>query len=143
MPPLAVAGISIKVDYSLIFRQTKLEKFSACDKMCRHVGLLRLFPSISLENVRSFLQPPTKGAVIQTYGTGNMPSNRKDIIEALAEATARGVIIANNTQCLHGILEILYETGEALVQANVIPGLDMTPEAALIKLSYVIGKDWD
>ncbi|CAL4133752.1 unnamed protein product, partial [Meganyctiphanes norvegica] len=143
MPPLAVAGISIAVDYSLIFRQTKLEKFTSYDKMCRHVGLLRIFPSISAENVRSFLQPPTKGAVIQTYGAGNMPSNRKDILEALEEATARGVIIVNITQCLHGKVETLYETGEALADANVIPGLDMTPEAALTKLSYVIEKDWD
>ncbi|XP_068216097.1 L-asparaginase-like isoform X1 [Palaemon carinicauda] len=140
MPPIAVAGISIQVDYRSVFRPTRLEKFKVFDRLNRHVGLLRIFPSISAETVRSFLQPPMAGAIIQTYGAGNMPSNRTDIMDVLQEATERGVILVNITQCMHGAVDSIYETGEALVDAGVTAGLDMTPEAALTKLSYVLAK---
>ncbi|RXG56586.1 L-asparaginase [Armadillidium vulgare] len=143
LSPLAVAGISIQVDYRLIFHPKSIAKFEVTDQLNRHIGLLRLFPSISAETVRTLLQPPTAGAVLQTYGSGNIPSNRKDLLEILKEATSRGVLIVNITQCSHGGVEAIYETGEILRDAGVFPGFDMTPEAALTKLSYITGKDWD
>ena len=62
--------------------------------------------------VRNFLEPPLKGAVLQTYGAGNIPSNRTDLVDALREATARGVILVNCTQCMHGQVADLYATGK-------------------------------
>ena len=62
--------------------------------------------------VRSFLQLPIEGVVLETYGTGNAPDNRPDLLAALKEATDRGVIIINTTQCLKGTVSKIYATGE-------------------------------
>ena len=100
------------MDYKAIFRPVTLDKFTVFDRLDRNVALLRLFPSISTDMIRSCLQSPIRGVVLQTYGAGNMPSNRDDIISILKEASQRGVIIINITQCMHGCVESLYETGE-------------------------------
>ena len=77
--------------------------------------------------MRAFLAPPTRGLVLETYGAGNAPQ-RADLLDALKEACDRGVVIVAITQCMKGSVSDDYETGRTLLQAGVVPGIDMTPE---------------
>ena len=60
----------------------------------------------------AFLKPPMLGVVLQTYGTGNAPNNRDDLITEIKKATHHGVLIINCTQCLHGPVVDQYATGK-------------------------------
>ena len=101
---------------------------------------LRLFPGISVDIVNNFLQPPIQGLILETYGSGNAPED-PELIAALEAAGDRGVIIVNCTQCLNGTVNMDdYATGSSLAKAGVISGFDMTPEAALAKLSFLLSQ---
>lgn len=106
------------VDYRSIFRTCHMEKFHVHTTLNEKVGLLRLFPSITADLVKAFLRPPIEGVVLQTYGAGNVPSNRQDIIAEFKAAADRGVIIVNITQCSEGSVCSIYEVGKILMDAG-------------------------
>ncbi|KAJ3046801.1 hypothetical protein HK097_000496, partial [Rhizophlyctis rosea] len=139
---LVSVGINIDVSWTDILRPTTIAQFRAHKKMDPSVATLRFFPGITEATVRAFLSPPVRGVVLETYGAGNAPNNRPDILAALREASERGVVIVNCTQCKRGVVTDIYATGKALLEVGVVPGADMTPECALTKLSYLLGHNY-
>jgi len=138
LSPLAHAMIDIDVDYQNILKPATMTKFKVVDTMCKNVAMLRLYPSIMASTVRHFLQLPVQGVVLQCYGSGNVPSNRQDILDAIKDGAKSGVLILVVTQCPHGGVSAEYETGQAILDTGAIAGSDITQEAALAKLAHVL-----
>lgn len=138
-PPLLEAGIEIRL------RAGALATLSASTLKVHQiipqpVGVLSLYPGISPGVIGNALQAPVKALILQTYGVGNAPQN-KELLDQLARASARGVVVVNCTQCQQGRVNMAgYATGHALQQAGVISGFDMTTEAALTKLHFLFSQ---
>ncbi len=66
--------------------------------------------------LRNLLKPPLQGLILQCYGTGNAPQNRPEFFEVLKEAIQRDVLIVAVTQCVTGMVDLIYETGQSIGQ---------------------------
>ena len=135
MRPLATVGISYLVNWALV-RPSPYEELTLRNFFCDDISILRIFPG-PFNTIRESMSG-LKGLVLQTFGAGNAPE-RPDFLQALKEATNRGVVIVNVTQCQKGEVEAHYAVGTALLNAGVTPAGDMTPEAALVKLGWLLG----
>lgn len=139
-PALAQIGIGIEVDRRLVRPPPSPDTPLGVQPISPdvRVGALRLFPGIAAEMVAAVLRP-LQGLVLETYGAGNGPADDAALVGALAEAGARGVVIVSCTQCLRGRVDpSAYATGAALARAGVVGGHDLTAEAALTKLAYLL-----
>ena len=137
-PKLAEAGVHLNFNRRFIAdkRPSQPKLFT---EMSTDVAILKLYPGISQTIVEAVLNTPNlKGLIMETFGTGNA-STDKWFIDLLDTKVKEGLFIVNTTQCISGSVDQgRYETSTAFNEIGIIPADDMTTEAALTKLMFIL-----
>lgn len=140
-PILAEAGVHLSFYKNYIAKQPT-EPLKVHTKFNANIGVLKLYPGISPQAVHAITKSGVDAIVLETFGSGN--TNTADwFIASLEEAINNGKLIIDITQCKRGSVELgKYETSKKLQQMGVVCGYDITFEATVTKLMYLMGQDY-
>ncbi|RED44428.1 L-asparaginase [Winogradskyella eximia] len=140
-PHLAESGVHLNVNSEYLWKPNLNEKLIVRTAMDANIGVLKLFPGISRPICEAILTSKLiKGLILETYGSGNA-TTESWFIALLQKAIKNGLYIVNVTQCVRGSVNMgQYETSSQLKTIGMISGKDITTEAAIAKMMYLLGE---
>ncbi|MBL4662362.1 MAG: asparaginase [Flavobacteriaceae bacterium] len=140
-PALAESGVHLLFNSDALLKPNRSRKFRVHKKLDSNILLVKMFPGVSKETIAHlFSFSKIKGIILETYGSGNV-TNEPWFLEQLDLVQKRGIPVINVTQCSGGSVTMgIYETSIALKEMGIISGKDITTEAALAKLMYMLGE---
>lgn len=140
-PPIAESGVNLKINEPFLKKANQRKQLIAHKTLNENILILKLFPGINQNILKEIFEIKNlQGVILETYGSGN--ANNEDwFINIIEKAIKKRIYVVNVTQCRGGGVEMgKYETSTQLKKIGVITGKDITSEAAVAKMMYLLSK---
>ena len=141
-PPLIISGVNLSINYQSLLTAKKNKKLVVHKIFEPNILLVKLFPGINKETINHlFSTPNLKGMIFETYGSGNI-TNEKWFLKALKIIIDKKIPVVNVTQCAGGSVDMnIYSTNIIYRNIGIISGKDISTEAAVTKLMFMLGQN--
>jgi len=137
-PVLAEAGVHLQFHRNYILKPTA-GKLTIHTNFNSNIGVLKLYPGITPQAVQAITDSKVDAIILETFGSGNT-TTAQWFLDSLREAILNGKIIIDISQCKKGSVQLgRYETSRELQKMGVLSGYDLTFEATVTKLMFVMG----
>lgn len=137
-PLLAEVGITVKYNKSALLSHKDGSKLEYLPFKNVPIGVLKIFPGIQFGLFEDIMTEKLSGIVLETFGSGNIPSGADELLPIIKKAFSSGSVITVCSQCPIGTVTLgAYETSSSLKSAGAVSGRDMTTEAAVAKLYHL------
>ena len=141
-PLLAEVGITVKYNKSALLKHKEETTLEYLPFNNVPIGVLKVFPGIQFGLFEDIMTEKLHGIVLETFGSGNIPSGGDELLPIIKKAFASGSVVAVCSQCPIGtVTRGAYETSSSLKSAGAVSGKDMTTEAAVAKLYHLFSLD--
>lgn len=144
-PPLGRFGDTIRINSKRVLKAPPADRpFYVHKALDDRVMDLTLYPGVKGSQLRPFFErDDLKGFVLRTFGSGTTPRD-PELLEAVAAAARAGKMLLVVTQCLEGGVDLgRYNASATLLEPRIVSGFDLTPEAALTKLMWMMALEDD
>ena len=137
-PKLADAGIGIRFRNNVLMKKSE-KPFALQEFMEEPIGVIKIFPGIQIDHFESIMTKKLRGIVLETFGAGNVPNYCKELPDIIKKAYENGNIVVVCSQCPTGTVSLgHYAASSPLKKSGAVSGKNMTTEAAVAKLYYLL-----
>ncbi len=142
-PAMIESGVNLNINYSCLIH-SKARKLKVHKQLDNNIIIIKVFPGLNEATFSHLINTPNiKGIILETFGSGNTKTEDW-FLDTIRKAISKGIHIVNITQCSGGSVEMgKYATSKHLLEAGIIDGKDMTTEAAVGKMMFLLPKKLD
>ncbi|MEM2142479.1 MAG: asparaginase [Candidatus Thorarchaeota archaeon] len=140
--PLGMLSRDIVLHQEHRRRQALIPNFDT--RLDDRIFLLKIFPGMPPRIITQIVDMGCRGLVLEGFGSGNIPTGENSLLGSIRQAVDQGCTVVVSSQCAFGQADLsLYEMGKEALDAGAISARDMTSEATLVKLAWVLGHTHD
>jgi len=113
--------------------------FTVDTRMDNNIFVLKIFPGLEPYIIEYLMEKEISGLIVESFGAGGLPYRGRNLLDVLSKAAAKIPVVMTSQALYNGVSLNTYEVGVKALKAGIISAGDMSKEAAITKLMWVLG----